>query len=71
MTASFYMGMSLNTWIGIIMAVAIVFSIPTIIYIYHRTEERLKTVVYYILFILISGMISYVMLGGNPISMVG
>jgi hypothetical protein len=46
----------------------IMFSIPCIIYIYHRSENRLKIIVYYILFILISGMIAYAMLGGTPVS---
>jgi hypothetical protein len=45
-----------------------ILSIPFFIYVWHRSEDKLKLVTYYFLYVLLSLLIGYVMTTGNTIS---
>jgi uncharacterized protein with PQ loop repeat len=65
-----YMGLDLNTWVEIVVVLTILLSIPIFIYTYHRSEQKINLIVYYILFIALSIIMVYVVLLGNTITIV-
>jgi hypothetical protein len=65
-----YMGLDLNTWVEIVVVLTMLLSIPIFTYTYHRSEQKINLIVYYILFIALTIIMVYVVLLGNTITIV-